>query len=661
MIKPFTPAQATTITYEKKAIGGEAVIYRGSSTTDPSDPFDGQYYVKTAATYGIYLYTNQAWVRQTTPTNDMIARSAYDVMIAVKAGTGTLADYIGSGVNFSTALIEYLFALYIKVLSGGSLRGGDRYGEGGTVVSALVDGWWLGAGTDAGFKARAKGLDLTFCNTAGTVVGHIGPDNLLFDTDDYNTSVGYLCIPESASGNYNEAFGYSCLQNLSDGTSNVAMGYKCLQTNTTGNYNVAIGLETMMTVASAESNVAIGHQAMRDASGASVLQNVAVGPGALHHNKNGFNVAVGSLALYSNTDGDRNIGIGVRALYANTTGIYNTAVGDLALSSNVTGNLNTAFGYNALKVYTAGDSVAVGAYALANATSGSNIAVGARAGESLLSGYSNAIVGNNAMGGASAATCTFSVAVGEEALNKVTSGNDNVAVGALALQNCTTGGLNTAVGRNALITTTTQNRSTAVGWDALYNSTADNNSALGGYAGDDATTETNITCIGYDSQITGSNQVQLGNAGTTTYAYGAVQNRSDKRDKADIKPVQLGLQFINKLTPVDFKWDYREDYKERVEHKDSEGKVTYEIIQHEKDGSKKRSRYHHGLIAQDVKKVMDELGVDFGGYQDHKLNGGQDVLSLGYEEFIAPMIKAIQEQQVMIETLQNRLALLEAK
>ena len=35
--------------------------------------------------------------------------------------------------------------------------------------------------------------------------------------------------------------------------------------------------------------------------------------------------------------------------------------------------------------------------------------------------------------------------------------------------------------------------------------------------------------------------------------------------------------------------------------------------------------------------------MDFGGFQDHAVNGGQDVLSLGYMELIAPLIKAVQE------------------
>jgi hypothetical protein len=72
------------------------------------------------------------------------------------------------------------------------------------------------------------------------------------------------------------------------------------------------------------------------------------------------------------------------------------------------------------------------------------------------------------------------------------------------------------------------------------------------------------------------------------------------------------------------------------------------------DGSKKRSRYHHGLIAQEVKAVLDAQGIDFGGYQDHKVKDGQDVLTIGYDELIAPLIKAIQELTSRVQELEAK-------
>lgn len=167
--------------------------------------------------------------------------------------------------------------------------------------------------------------------------------------------------------------------------------------------------------------------------------------------------------------------------------------------------------------------------------------------------------------------------------------------------------------------------------------------------------------MGYGTQVTGSNQVQIGNSSTTTYVYGTVQNRSDARDKIDIRSTSLGLDFINKLTPREFRMNYREDYEVVKEITLEDGSVTSEIEILPNDGSKARSRFHQGLVAQEVKQVMDELKVDFGGYQDHSVAGGKEVLSIGYDELIAPLIKAVQELSVKLDEANAKIAKLEAK
>lgn len=71
------------------------------------------------------------------------------------------------------------------------------------------------------------------------------------------------------------------------------------------------------------------------------------------------------------------------------------------------------------------------------------------------------------------------------------------------------------------------------------------------------------------------------------------------------------------------------------------------------DGSRASKRISYGLIAQEVGDVVQRLGVDFAGWQDHSLqDGGRDVQSLAYEQFIAPLIKAVQQQQHKIEQLE---------
>lgn len=260
------------------------------------------------------------------------------------------------------------------------------------------------------------------------------------------------------------------------------------------------------------------------------------------------------------------------------------------------------------------DNVCVGEYAGSSLTTGyNNINIGYTSGYGIADGAQNVNVGAGAgyaiVGGDS------NTNVGHQAGNSVTSGVNNSNFGAGSGTDITDGGYNTNIGENSGVGTTT---------------------------------EDNTSCIGYYAAITASNQVQLGNSSTTTYAYGSVQDRSDKRDKYDISESDLGLDFIERLRPVSFKWDYREDYIDR----DKKEKIN----DAKKDGTKERTRPHYGLIAQDVKSVIDELNIDFGGFQDHSKNGGQDVMSLGYQEFIAPMIKAIQELSQKVKDLEAQIA-----
>lgn len=203
-----------------------------------------------------------------------------------------------------------------------------------------------------------------------------------------------------------------------------------------------------------------------------------------------------------------------------------------------------------------------------------------------------------------------------------------------------------AMGNGAINQAETSQNDTMIGSNAgncLLHSTG--NTFVGYGAGsrmiDDSTGATvqNTTIIGYGARCSGSNEVCLGSYGTTPYAYAQLQVRSDERDKTDIRETILGLDFINKLTPVDFKWNVRESY----ENFDNSSMTN------------KGHRYHHGFIAQDIEKIINETGIDFGGYQDHAINGGCDVKSIGYDELIAPMVKAIQELTARVHQLEDEL------
>ncbi len=234
--------------------------------------------------------------------------------------------------------------------------------------------------------------------------------------------------------------------------------------------------------------------------------------------------------------------------------------------------------------------------------------------------------------------------VGEIAGSNNTTGAWNTCIGALSLYGNTEGLKNTAVGRASLINNTTGDENTALGNDSLrYLQSGSDNIALD-----------NCTGVGNDTRVSGSNQVQIGDSSTTTYVYGTVQNRSDARDKDEINDSDLGLGFIEKLRPVSYKWDMREDYFVKAKKSVNGKKVEY-LKPIPKDGSKKRGRKHYGFVAQEIKQLLDDEKIDFGGFQDHSMSkGGCDVMSLGYDEFIAPLIKAVQELSEKVKKLEGK-------
>lgn len=347
--------------------------------------------------------------------------------------------------------------------------------------------------------------------------------------------------------------------------------------------------------------------------------NVGVGRNAL-----GFSittkdsVAVGYDAVTFNLGGNGIVGVGDRVMQWNIKGSHITAVGSKAMQSTLDSLQDTAIGCFAMQKYT---------------HSSQNIALGYQA----LWGNAAANVdtpqGNVAIGRISMANATgnvsYNVSVGASSLTAVGS-NDNTAVGAGSLGRIAgAGGGNTAIGRNALILM--QNAS-------------------------NATSLTNCTGIGQNSRVSGDNQVQLGDANTTTYVYGTVQNRSDARDKIDVEDTVLGIDFINGLRPVDGRWNLREDYQQLMID-EATGLATCKQLPN--DGSKARSRKHHWFIAQEVQELCHAMGVEFGGFQDHKVRGGDDVMSLGYDEFIPPITKAIQDCWSEIQSIKSRLDKLE--
>jgi hypothetical protein len=313
------------------------------------------------------------------------------------------------------------------------------------------------------------------------------------------------------------------------------------------------------------------------------------------------------------TTATSNIGLGTGAVTSISWGggDYNVGVGDYALNAVNSGNENTAVGYSALKVFTNSENTAVGFESMtATTTGGQNTAIG------------HASMQTNTTGEQSAAT-------GVNCLKMNTTGSGNVASGYHSMYSNTTGGNNTATGVYSL----------------LWNTTGNNNICIGSKTGWASSPSGSIT--------TGSNIICLGdNSISNFYCADTSISSSDKRDKADIEDFNTGLDFINKMRPVTYRWDKRSWY---LDDEDTD------VLSVTRDGSLKKQKQHIGFIAQEVEELEQEIG--FATSKDNQLmcNTNEDDTAMGikYERIVPVLVNAIKELSANNTSLLARIEALE--
>ena len=115
------------------------------------------------------------------------------------------------------------------------------------------------------------------------------------------------------------------------------------------------------------------------------------------------------------------------------------------------------------------------------------------------------------------------------------------------------------------------------------------------------------------------------------YATNGTIQTSDVRLKELITPITLGLDFVNDLNPVSYKWK-----------KKKEDKVD---------------QTHYGIIAQEVMETLEKYGIssveEFGGITYE--GGEEDYYGARYTEFIPMLIKAVQELSDEVKELKEKL------
>ena len=324
------------------------------------------------------------------------------------------------------------------------------------------------------------------------------------------------------------------------------------------------------------------------------------------------NTGVGAGALFLTNTGSDNTAVGADALQNNQGGFSNTAIGRLALFSNTIGAGNTALGQSALAFNTDGDdNVGIGSFTI------------------FTGGDRNTAVGNSSQG------CLFA--------GCAPKGTDNTSVGYTSLVKFT-GNRNTAIGSFAQVIGGTGiisfgNNNTVVGAGGLINGSFSNSSILGA---DALVQGSNSTALGSGAVANTSNKVRIGNAAVTVIE-GQVPftTPSDGRYKFGVQEDVKGLDFIMQLRPVTYQFDVKKFDAELGIPADKMNEGYNDALQLRRSG----------FIAQEVEQAALKTGYNFSGIIKPK--NAKEHYSLSYDAFVVPLVKAVQEQEQVINDQQK--------
>ncbi|CEZ21822.1 putative tail fiber protein [Neisseria meningitidis] len=475
------------------------------------------------------------------------------------------------------------------------------------------------------------------------------------------------------------------------------------QSRMEGTRNIGIGGNAGRGITSGYSNVSIGRNAGQGLGEGS--SNIALGAGAMAGTAPvGFS---GDIEVFWPSSTSRTIAIGEAVLQTYQGRAAQTAIGANAARNTKKAEKVTAIGSAAMenlernRAPNGGDVVWTGTEAGTYAQSGKNITLtfpnirGAQAtywvGIRLTSGMAQTLqndvvpaqvvsVNGNTLIIQSSKELTATGAAELKyvySVNSTATKNEELTIiGANAMNKALTAGYSTIIGVDAALLGDNYQKTTAIGASSLRTGSHISTTAIGywviplassekcvaigdsaGYRnvqGDFLTGKiTNSIAIGYGARINGDNEIQIGTTGQTLYAPTAVNIRSDGRDKADVKPLTNGLDFVMKLKPMTGYYDRRDSYVDEL-FKDLPADERADKVREWwanpiKDGSHKEDRLRHWFIAQDIAALEDEYG------RLPMVNKTNDTYTVEYETFIPVLTKAIQEMAARIETLETEM------
>jgi hypothetical protein len=190
--------------------------------------------------------------------------------------------------------------------------------------------------------------------------------------------------------------------------------------------------------------------------------------------------------------------------------------------------------------------------------------------------------------------------------------------------------------------------------------TGDDNTTLGRGAGKNLSSGSNNLLLGKDAGLSGSpggpidtesNEIVLGDENiSSANIQVSFTVASDKRDKTDVEPIKMGLDFVKDLNPVTYKWDKRSLYVEK-------GQSFSDVVP---DGTHKEDWLDVGFLAQDVEKLEAAYGyniADKTNLTTHVSIDGEQY-GLTYEKFVPILVKSVQELSAQVEELKAEIKIL---
>ena len=220
--------------------------------------------------------------------------------------------------------------------------------------------------------------------------------------------------------------------------------------------------------------------------------------------------------------------------------------------------------------------------------------------------------------------------------------SDNITIADAGANNG--GTYNTVVGQGAGANLTGLGN-TFVGYDAGDDIQGGNyNVCIGGACSGAAAANEQIA-IGFGVTCDASEQARIGDLNTyvgldfssTSQNWAAT---SDERMKTNIVDSDIGLDFINALRPIKYNDKNKFDWPD--------------VFNVDKSGERPEdpTRILDGFIAQEVKKVMDDMDVTFTAWGEASNDTRQ---SLQYAKFVVPLVKAVQELSAKLDTMQTEI------